>query len=56
MEATGKCLRCNKDYEIPRERYRYCGDCRMTFGDENYLDNHAIGFIKESKDRRKLGE
>jgi hypothetical protein len=56
MEATGKCLRCNKDYKIPHEKYRFCVDCRRAFGDETYLDNHAIGFIKEKKDRRQQGE
>lgn len=51
----GICLRCNKEYEIPWEKYRFCKDCRIIYENQLFVDNGAQVKIRENKDRHIRG-
>ncbi len=49
-----ECLCCKKHFPPHRNKYRFCEDCRIDFGNEAYLDYYSFAVINEKKDRKEF--
>ena len=52
--AIAKCIKCKDEYTVEREKYRFCKNFRIDYGNQVYLDNRSITKIRERKDRKEI--
>ena len=51
--TENQCLKCKKNYIVEIQKYRFCKDCRIDFGNQTYLDNHSVCIVRERVNRKE---
>ena len=49
-----KCIKCKEEYTVEKQKYRFCKNCRIDYGNQVYLDYRSIAKTRERKDRKEI--